>query len=74
MEGNWTNMMKCKTFTETVDKKDNINIKKSAAWNFNCWSETTDCKIESVNSHADMNGEVKTIVVFYEERTADEKI
>lgn len=66
-------MMKCKVFEETKVHQPSIgNIRYSAAWNFNVWSAETNYEIESVESHADMNGEVKSIVVFYEEPDENE--
>lgn len=66
-------MMKCKVFEETEIYQPSIgNVKHSAAWNFNAWSAETNYEIESAESHANMNGGVKSIVVFYEEPDENE--
>lgn len=66
-------MMKCKVFEETETYQPSIgNIRSSAARNFNAWSAETGYRIESVESHANMNGKVKSIVVFYEEPDENE--
>ena len=60
-------MIKCKIFgTSTEYYNDGTRI-RSPEDNFNKWSAETNYKINSMYSHSDMNGVVKSIVVFYEE-------
>lgn len=69
-------MMKCKIFEATSEYSQSIGgtITSSVERNFNNWSEETNYEIESMHTHSDINGTVKSIVVFYEEPEDDQKV
>lgn len=67
-------MMKCKIFEATSEYSPSVGgtITSSVERNFNNWSEITNYEIEDIHTHSDMNGVIKSIVVFYEESEDDD--
>lgn len=68
------NMIKCKIFetsTEYCNTTSDRTRSCSPEKNFNKWSEETNYKIYAIYSHSDMNGIVKSIVVFYMEHVEE---
>ena len=66
-------MMKCKIFEATSEYNAvGGTIVTTVERNFNDWSEANNYEIESIHTHSNTNGVVKSIVVFYEEPDDDE--
>lgn len=67
-------MMKCKIFEATSEYNYSFGktIISSVERNFNDWSKETNYEIDSIQTHSNTNGVVKSIVVFYEEPDENE--
>lgn len=67
-------MMKCKIFEATSEYSYAVGgtVVTTVERNFNDWSEENNYEIESIHTHSNTNGVVKSIVVFYEEPDNDE--
>lgn len=60
-------MIKCKYFRKTYDYDYHMGkVEYSAMYNFNKWDQSDVQRIISIDTLANQNGEVETIVVYYE--------